>query len=91
MLILIAVLTFVLPASALRSLLLPLKAIAINLFSPAAAWGVLALVWEQGWRSHILWGLPSSRTIPGVGAGGSLTGWPGCCTCQRERWRGHDD
>ena len=64
MLILIAVLTFVLLARALRSLLLPLKAIAINLLSLAAAWGVLALVWQHGWGSQILWGVPSARAIP---------------------------
>ena len=64
MLVLISLLTFVLLSRALRSLLLPLKAIAINLLSLAAAWGVLALVWQHGWGTQILWGLPSTRTIP---------------------------
>ena len=41
MIALIAVLTFVLLARAFRSLLLPLKAVVLNVISVGAAWGVL--------------------------------------------------
>jgi len=57
MLALIAVVTFVLLARALRSLLLPLKALALNVLSIGAAWGVLVLVWQHGHGAHALWGL----------------------------------
>ena len=40
---LIALLTFVLLARAFRSVVLPLKAVALNVLSVAAAWGVLVL------------------------------------------------
>ena len=50
MIALIAVITFVLLARAFRSLLLPLKAVILNVISVAAAWGVLELVWQNGPR-----------------------------------------
>jgi RND superfamily putative drug exporter len=46
MIALIAITTFILLARAFRSLLLPLKAILLNILSVAAAWGVLVLVWH---------------------------------------------
>jgi putative drug exporter of the RND superfamily len=61
---LIALLTFVLLARAFRSLLLPLKAVLLNVFSVAAAWGVVMLVWQKGYGSHLLGGVPASGTIP---------------------------
>ena len=48
MIALIAVITFILLARAFRSLLLPLKAVILNIISVGAAWGVLALVWQEG-------------------------------------------
>jgi len=61
---LIALLTFVLLARAFRSLLLPLKAVLLNVASVAAAWGVLVLVWQKGYGSNTLWGLPAAGSIP---------------------------
>jgi len=58
MIALIAVLTFLLLARAFRSLLLPLKAVLLNVISVAAAWGVITLVWQQGHGSNTLWGSP---------------------------------
>ena len=46
MIALIAIITFMLLARAFRSLLLPLKAVMLNMISVAAAWGVLQLVWQ---------------------------------------------
>ncbi|HEY8286471.1 MAG TPA: MMPL family transporter, partial [Chloroflexota bacterium] len=63
---LIALVTFVLLARAFRSLLLPLKAIVLNVLSVGAAWGVLTLVWQEGHGSAQLWNIPAT---------GSITSW----------------
>jgi putative drug exporter of the RND superfamily len=62
----LALITFVLLARAFRSLLLPLKAIAANLLSVGAVYGVLVLVWQDGYGSRAIWGLPAT---------GAITGW----------------
>jgi RND superfamily putative drug exporter len=64
MVALIAVTTFVLLARAFRSLLLPAKAIVLNVLSVAAAWGVLVLVWQQGHGSEAVWGIQATGSIP---------------------------
>ncbi len=64
MLSLITVLTFVLLARAFRSLLLPLKAVILNLVSVAAAWGVVVLVWQHGFGSSAIWGIPAVGSVP---------------------------
>ncbi len=66
MIALIALITFVLLARAFRSLLLPLKAVVLNVISVAAAWGVLELVWQEGHGSNLIWGIPAT---------GSITAW----------------
>jgi putative drug exporter of the RND superfamily len=66
MIALIALITFVLLARAFRSLLLPLKAVILNVISVGAAWGVLDLVWQRGHGSHLIWG---------IAATGSITAW----------------
>jgi RND superfamily putative drug exporter len=63
MIALIAVLTFVLLARAFRSLLLPLKAVILNVISVAAAWGVITLVWQQGHGSSQLWGIAATHSV----------------------------
>ena len=63
MIALIAVLTLILLARAFRSILLPLKAVVLNLLSVASAWGVLVLVWQEGWGSHLLWGISKTAAI----------------------------
>ena len=50
MLTLICLLTFLLLARAFRSLVLPLKAVLLNLLSVAAAWGLIVLVFQKGLR-----------------------------------------
>src|SRR5206468_7420355 len=64
MIALIAITTFILLARAFRSLLLPLKAIVLNVLSVAAAWGVLVLVWQHGWGSEAIWGIQATGSIP---------------------------
>jgi putative drug exporter of the RND superfamily len=63
MVVLIAVLTFVILARAFRSLVLPAKAVLLNVLSVAAAWGVVTLVWQHGYGSEALWGIPAG-SIP---------------------------
>jgi RND superfamily putative drug exporter len=63
MIALIAVLTFLLLARAFRSLLLPLKAVLLNIVSVAAAWGVITLVWQEGHLSNALWGIAATHSI----------------------------
>ncbi len=60
---LIAGLTFVLLARAFRSLVLPLKAVLLNLLSVGAAWGLLVLVWQHGWGSDAIWGIEATNAI----------------------------
>src|SRR4051812_38730732 len=64
MIALIGVVTFILLARAFRSLLLPLKAVILNVASVAAAWGVLALMWQHGYGSEQLWGIDATGSVP---------------------------
>jgi len=61
---LIVALTFLLLARAFRSVLLPVKALVLNILSVGAAWGVVTLVWQHGFGSDALWGIPASGSIP---------------------------
>lgn len=63
MILAISGLTFVLLARAFRSLLLPLKAVLLNLLSVAAAWGLTVLVWQDGFGSGAIWGIDATRAI----------------------------
>jgi putative drug exporter of the RND superfamily len=63
MLVLIAIVTFLLLVRALRSVLLALKAVAVNLLSVAAAYGVLVIVWQEGHGSQMVWGVASTGAI----------------------------
>ncbi len=65
---LIALLTFVLLARAFRSLLLPLKAVLLNVLSVSAACGVITLVWQEGYGSQRRLGHPGVRLDPVVAA-----------------------
>ncbi len=60
---LIAGLTFLLLARAFRSLILPLKAVVLNLLSVAAALGVTVLVWQNGLGSEAIWGIEATGSI----------------------------
>jgi RND superfamily putative drug exporter len=64
MIALITITTFVLLARAFRSLLLPAKAIVLNILSVAAAWGVLVLVWQHGYGSELIWDIEATGSIP---------------------------
>jgi putative drug exporter of the RND superfamily len=60
MVALIALVTFALLARALRSVLLPLKAVLLNVLSVGAAFGVVVLVWQEGLGSELIGGVPAT-------------------------------
>ena len=63
MLALISILTFILLARAFRSLILPLKAVLLNLLSVAAAWGLIVLVFQKGFGSDEILGIEATQAI----------------------------
>ncbi len=66
MLLILGVLTFVLLARAFRSIILPLKAVVLNLLSLAAVYGAVVLIWQKGYGSDAIWSIPAT---------GAITGW----------------
>jgi RND superfamily putative drug exporter len=63
MLTIIALLTYVLLVRAFRSLLLPLKAVLLNLVSLAATLGVMVLFWQDGHGSKLIFGIEGTGAI----------------------------
>jgi RND superfamily putative drug exporter len=63
MLAILALLTFVLLARAFRSIVLPLKAVILNLLSLAAVYGAMVLIWQKGYGSNAVWGIPATGAI----------------------------
>ena len=59
----VALVTFLLLARALRSLWLPVKALALNVLSLGAAYGVTVLVWQHGVGSELLFGQSATGVI----------------------------
>jgi RND superfamily putative drug exporter len=66
MLGLIALVTYVLLMRAFRSLLLPLKAVLLNLLSLGATYGLIVLFWQRG---------IGSETVFGIARTGAITFW----------------
>jgi RND superfamily putative drug exporter len=63
MLALIAIVTFLLLARALRSIVLAIKAIIVNLISLGATFGFLVLFWQHGRGSNLIYGVPATGAI----------------------------
>jgi RND superfamily putative drug exporter len=63
MLALIVVVSFLLLARAFRSLLLPVKAVLLNLLSVSATYGLLVLIWQDGHGSNLIWGIKATGAI----------------------------
>jgi RND superfamily putative drug exporter len=59
----ITVLTFILLARAFRSLLLPLKAVILNLVSLGATFGGMVLFWQWGHGSKLIFGIEPTGAI----------------------------
>ena len=63
MVIVVAVITCLLLMRAFRSIILPLKALALNVLSIGASFGILVLIWQYGWGSELMWGIPATGAI----------------------------
>jgi len=63
MLAFVVVLTYVLLARAFRSLVLPLKAVLLNLVSLGAAYGIIVFIFQQGHGSQTIWGVPGTGVV----------------------------
>jgi RND superfamily putative drug exporter len=60
---LVAIVTFLLLARGLKSILLPAKAVLLNALSVAASYGILVLVFQHGFGMQALWGTRSYGAI----------------------------
>jgi RND superfamily putative drug exporter len=63
MLALIVVTSFILLTRTFRSILMALKAVALNVLSVGATYGILVLVWQKGHGSETIWGIPATGAI----------------------------
>src|SRR5258705_11588890 len=59
----VAMITFVLLARGMRSLLLPAKAVGLNILCVGAAYGALVLIWQAGFGSQRIWGIAATGSI----------------------------
>jgi len=59
----VVLLTFILLARAFRSLVLPLKAVVLNLVSLAAAYGIIVFIFQKGHGSEAIWGVHATQAI----------------------------
>src|SRR5579863_8619528 len=63
MLLVLAVLTFLLLARALRSIILAIKAVVLNVVSLAATFGILTWFWQDGHGSSPIFGIPATGAV----------------------------
>jgi RND superfamily putative drug exporter len=63
MLTIIALLTFVLLARAFRSVLLPIKAVILNLITLGATLGFMVLFWQDGYGSNAVFGVHATGAV----------------------------
>src|SRR5207237_5084868 len=59
---LVVLLSFVLLARAFRSLVLPLKAVVLNLISLGAAYGIIVFIFQIGHGAPALWGVNAPKS-----------------------------
>jgi len=55
--------SFIILVPVFRSILLPLKAVLLNLLSISAVFGVMVFVWQEGHGTRALWGLPGTGAV----------------------------
>jgi RND superfamily putative drug exporter len=60
---LVALVTFLLLARGLKSILLPAKAVLLNALSVAATYGIVVLVWQHGFGTDALWGVSGTGSL----------------------------
>jgi RND superfamily putative drug exporter len=63
MVAIIALVTFGLLARSQRSIVLPIKAILLNVLSIGAAFGIVVLIWQKGVGSDLIGGVPETGAI----------------------------
>jgi RND superfamily putative drug exporter len=59
----VIVLTFILLMRAFRSLVLPLKAVVLNLISLGAAYGIIVFIFQKGHGAEAIWNVPATDAI----------------------------
>ena len=59
----VVLLTFLLLARAFRSIVLPIKAVVLNLLSLTAAFGIIVFIFQKGHGSEAIWGVPATHAI----------------------------
>jgi putative drug exporter of the RND superfamily len=59
----VILLTFVLLMRAFRSIILPLKAVLLNLISLGCAFGVVVFIFQQGHGSDAIWGIKATHAV----------------------------
>jgi putative drug exporter of the RND superfamily len=62
-LLIISLLTYVLLVRAFRSLLLPLKAVILNLVTLTAVFGLMVLFWQEGYGSNAVFGIAATGAV----------------------------
>ncbi|HEY7149177.1 MAG TPA: MMPL family transporter, partial [Gaiellaceae bacterium] len=62
-LLFVLALTFVLLMRAFRSVVLPLKAVFLNLVSLGAAYGIVVFIFQDGHGSDAIWGVPATDAV----------------------------
>jgi RND superfamily putative drug exporter len=62
-LLFVIVLTYLLLTRAFRSLILPLKAVILNLVSLGAAYGIIVFIFQKGHGSMAIWNVPATNSI----------------------------
>jgi RND superfamily putative drug exporter len=62
-LLFVIILTYILLARAFRSLVLPAKAVIMNLISLGAAYGIVVFIFQWGHGSEAIWNVPSTHSI----------------------------
>ena len=62
-LLFVVLLTYILLARAFRSLVLPLKAVVLNLISLGAAYGIVVFIFQWGHGAEAVWNVPATNSI----------------------------
>src|SRR5581483_3889613 len=62
-LLFVVLLTYILLARAFRSIVLPLKAVVLNLVSLGAAYGIVVFIFQWGHGSEAIWNVPGTGAI----------------------------
>jgi RND superfamily putative drug exporter len=59
----VALISLLALARAFKSVVLAIKAVALNVLSVGAAYGALVLIWQNGLGSRLIWGIPANGVV----------------------------